>query len=90
MAWNRAHSIIGDTSRKSPTDPGRVGEQRVETAVASIVEVDINTSKVVQDKVTDGVGALDGVRVAVEGLEEPWVSDASQFSCMFDERKRIG
>jgi hypothetical protein len=39
-----------------------------------IVQVNVDSTKVVQNKVSDGISALDGVRVAVESLEEPWVS----------------
>lgn len=39
-----------------------------------IVQVNVDSTKVVQNKVSDGISALDGIRVAVEGLEKPWVS----------------
>ena len=40
-----------------------------------VVQVNVDSTKVVQNKVSDGISALNGVRVAVEGLEEPWVSE---------------
>jgi hypothetical protein len=40
-----------------------------------IVQVNVDSTKVVQDKVPNGIGALDRVRIAVKCLEEPWVSD---------------
>jgi hypothetical protein len=40
---------------------------------AYVVEINVDSAKVVQDKVADRVGALDGVGVAVERLEEPGV-----------------
>ena len=40
-----------------------------------IVQVNVDSTKVVQNKVSDGISALNGVRVAVESLEEPWVSE---------------
>jgi hypothetical protein len=38
-----------------------------------IVQVNVDTTKVVQHKVSNRVGALDGVGVAVKCLEEPRV-----------------
>lgn len=89
MAGNGAHDIVGDTGGDGAADPGGVGEERVETAVASlesvscahvwfagsthIVQINVNTAEVVQHEVSDCVGALDRVRVAVEGLQEPRV-----------------
>ena len=40
-----------------------------------IVQVNVDSTKVVQDKVANSIGALDGVGVAVESLKEPWISD---------------
>lgn len=74
MARDCAHGIVGNTRWQSATNPGRVGEKRVEAAVAAVVQINVNSAKVVQHEVSDRIGALDGVRVAVEGLEEPWVS----------------
>jgi hypothetical protein len=73
MAGDGAHDIIGDSRGQSAADPGGVGEKGVEAAVASVVQVDVDAAKVVQHKVSDRVGALDGVRVAIERLEEPRV-----------------
>jgi len=70
---NRAHCVVGDTGRQSAAHPGGVGEQRIQATVATIVQVEINTTVVGEDKVTDRVGALNGVFVVVKGLEEPGV-----------------
>jgi hypothetical protein len=40
-----------------------------------VVQVNVDSTKVVQNKVSDGISALNGVRVAVESLEEPWISE---------------
>lgn len=40
---------------------------------AYIVEVNVDAAKVVEHKVSDRVGALDGVGIAVKSLEEPGV-----------------
>ena len=41
-----------------------------------IVQIDVDTTKVVEHEVSDGVGALDRVWVAVECFKEPRVSGA--------------
>lgn len=38
-----------------------------------IVQINVNASKVVQHKVSNRIGALNGIWVAVERLEEPRV-----------------
>lgn len=38
-----------------------------------IVEVDVGAAVVGEDEVADGVGALDGVAVVLEGVEEPGI-----------------
>lgn len=38
-----------------------------------IVKVNVGSTVVGQDKITDRVGALDGVLVAIEGVKEPGV-----------------
>jgi len=70
---DRTHGIVRDTSGNGAANPSWVGKKRVETAVASIVQVNVDSTKVVEDKVANSIGALDGVGVAVESLEEPWV-----------------
>jgi hypothetical protein len=91
VARHGAHGVVGDACRGRLANPRGVGEERVEAAVAPldavsgvlwreegthVVQVDVDASKMVQHEVAYGVGALDGVRVAVEGLEEPRVSAA--------------
>ena len=84
MAGNCAHGIVGDTGGNCAADPGWVGEKRIEAAIASlrmlaswwltgarytyIVQVNVDSAKVVQNKVSNSISALDGVRVAVKGL----------------------
>jgi hypothetical protein len=61
-------------------DPGWVGEQRVETAVAAVIKIDVDPAIEGEHEVSDGVGALDGEAVAVEGREEPGVFCADEFA----------
>lgn len=63
-----AHGIVGDAGGVGTTDPGWVGEKRVEAAVAAIVEVDVNTAIMREYKVTDSVCSLDRLGVIVEGV----------------------
>jgi hypothetical protein len=39
VAGNGAHDIVGDTGGDGAADPGGVGEERIETAVASLESV---------------------------------------------------
>jgi hypothetical protein len=39
VARNGAHGIIGDASRHGAAHPGGVGQERIETAIASLVEI---------------------------------------------------
>lgn len=68
-----AHGVVGDAGWVGAAYPGGVGEERVEAAVAAIVEVYVYTTKVVENEVSNCVCALDGLRVVVEGGEEPWI-----------------
>jgi hypothetical protein len=68
-----AHCVVGDTSGHGLAHPGRVRKQRFELTVAAIVQINVYTAEVVEDEVADGVGALDGVGVVLEGLVEPLV-----------------
>lgn len=45
-----------------------------------IVKIDVNATKVVQDEVSYSIGTLNGVRVAVKGLEKPWVFGGDEFT----------
>ncbi len=99
MVGDGAHGIVGDAGGVGAADPGGVGEEGVEAAVAAlgihvslkfrgltleerewgmgnetyIVEVYVYTTKVVENEVSDCVCALDGLRVVVEGGEEPGI-----------------
>lgn len=77
VAGRRDHQVVGDTS----------GSRRLEHSVVRLaisfellernrmvavgVHVEINASIVVEDKVTNGIGALDGECVLVPGIQEP-------------------
>lgn len=77
---DRAHCIVGDTGRQSAAHPGGVREQRVQTTIAAIIQVEINTTIVGEDKVTDRVGTLNGIFVVVKRFEEPGVLGSDELA----------
>jgi len=79
MIRHSAHSIVGNSRRQSLAHPSRVREQRFELTVAAVVQVEVNTAVVLEDKVPNGVGALDGVRVVPESILEPLVLVVDEF-----------
>jgi len=70
---NRAHNIVADSSRDCSTDPSWVAKERVETTVTAIVEIDVDSAVEMENEVADRVSALNGIKVRVEGYEEPGV-----------------
>lgn len=67
------HEVVGDADGDCLGKDNVVSEKGVERAEAADVKVEIDTTKVVEDEVPDSVCTLDGVGVAIEGLEEPGV-----------------
>lgn len=89
MAGDSAHDIVGNAGWNRAADPCWVRKERIEATVTSlnavscvvshveqcthVVQINVDTAKVVEHKVSNGIRALDGVGIAVECLEEPWV-----------------
>ena len=73
MLGHGAHGVVADACWYCAADPGRVGEKRVEAAIAAIVEVNVDTAVKCEHEVANGVCALDREAVAVEGGEKPGV-----------------
>lgn len=73
VAGDCAHHVVGDSSRHGAAHPCRVGEQRVEASVTTIVQIDVDSTIVRQHKIPNRVRALDGVLVVLESFEEPRV-----------------
>lgn len=48
-------------------------EEGIERTIATVVEINIYATKVVEYEVADRVGALDRIGVGVEGFEKPVV-----------------
>lgn len=71
------HQVVGDTSGSRRLEHGvvrlAISFELLERnrVVAVGVHVEINASIVVEDKVTDGIGALDGECVLVPSIQEP-------------------
>ncbi len=80
MLWDRAHGIVADSRRSRDTKPSGIGKERVKSSVAAVVEIDVYPPIVRQNKVSNGIGSLDGKRVAIEGLEEPWVFGSNKLA----------
>jgi hypothetical protein len=67
------HKVVRNADRnRGGKNDGEIKE-RVHVATAADVEIHVDTAKAVKDEVANDVGALDGVLVAVEGVEEPGV-----------------
>ncbi|KAI3475437.1 hypothetical protein L1887_63205 [Cichorium endivia] len=77
------HDVVGDADGDGLGEDDLEAEEGVEAAEAANVEVHVDAAVVVEDKVADGVGTLDGVRVGVKDGEEPVV-------VLFDEASRRG
>jgi hypothetical protein len=68
VVWHGAHRIIADTGWYCSAKPGWVIEQRIESAIAAVIKVDVYATVVIENKVPNGVGSFDGVRVGVESF----------------------
>lgn len=73
MLRHGAHRIVAYPCRHGTSYPCWVREEWIETAIASIIEINIYAAVESEDEVADRVGALDGEGVIVEGVEEPGV-----------------
>ncbi len=73
MLRHGAHGIVGNSCGCSVPDPGWVGKEGVEAAVAAIIEVEICAAIEGENKVTDCVGALDRKGIVVKSVQEPGV-----------------
>ncbi|KFY23859.1 hypothetical protein V491_02390 [Pseudogymnoascus sp. VKM F-3775] len=83
VVWDGAHGVVADARGERAAQPGWVLEHHVQTPGAAIVEIKVDAAVVVEDEVADGIGALDGEGVGVEGVEEPGVSRADEFAGEF-------
>lgn len=63
-----AHGVVGDAGGIRAADPGWVGKKRVEAAVATIVEVDVDTAIMGEYEVSYSVCTLYRLGIIVEGV----------------------
>jgi len=73
MLRDRSHGVVADSGGGSETGPCWVIKEWIKTSTAPIVKIEVDASIECEDEITDGVGSLDVIGVAVEGLEEPRV-----------------
>lgn len=71
VAFFCKHKVVRDANGNGFRKDDGVYEERVYWAKASNIQIDINTSIMVENKVTDSVGTLYGVCVVVKGIEKP-------------------
>lgn len=80
VSFRTGHEVVTDADRDSLGEGDLEPEERVDVAVATNVEVHVNTPVVVQDEVADSVCALDVVLIPVEGGEEPGIVLCNELS----------
>lgn len=73
MLFFRENEVVGNTDRYCFRENDGVHQKRVEWPQATNVKVEIDTSVVVEHKVTNHVGTLDNVFIVVEGIQKPGV-----------------
>ena len=73
VALHAAHDVIGDACWDGAPHERLHAEEGVKGPPAPVVQVDVDATVVREDEVADRVGALDRVRVGVEGGEVGWV-----------------
>jgi len=66
MTSLREHEVVGNSNRFRFGEDNWVYEEGVEGAKATDVQIDIHAAIVVEDEISNGVGALNGVGVCVE------------------------
>lgn len=57
------HEVVGYADRDSAREDDRMYEEGVETAKTTNIQIEIYAAVVMEDKVADSIGALDGVGV---------------------------
>lgn len=80
MALGREHQIVANANWDGLWEDDRILEQGIEWSDAPHVKIQVHAAVVVQDEIPDGVRALYGVGVPVEGGKEPRVLLGDEFS----------
>ena len=74
------HCVVADTSWDCSAEPGWIAQQRVESAVAAIVQINVDSTVECQYEITNSVCSLNGERVVVKGFQEPRIFRRDEFS----------
>lgn len=75
--------VVGNADRNGLWENDGEMEQRIHGPLAANVQVDVDATIVVQDKVPDHVCALDSIWVVVVGVEEPRVMFSNELPRRF-------
>ena len=59
MLRNGAHGVVADSCGYCTAHPGWIAEERIETTIAAIVEVNVDAAIKNEDEVSDRIGTLD-------------------------------
>ena len=73
MSSLREHEVVGNSNGFRFGEDNWVYEEGVEGAKASDVQIDVHAAIVMENEISNGVGALNGVGVCVERVKEPRV-----------------
>lgn len=76
---SRAHGIVRDARGFRASHPRSVGQKGVEPTVTAIIQINVDSAVVGQDKISDRVCALDWIWVCIKGVYEPRVLGADEF-----------
>ena len=65
------HKVVGNANGNGFREDDGIYEERIHWAKASNVQIDINTSKMIENEIPDGVGTLYGISIIIKGIEKP-------------------
>ena len=65
------HKVVRNPNGNSFGKDDGVYEEGIDRAKASNIQIDIDASEMIENKVPDGVSTLYGIRIIVKGIEKP-------------------
>lgn len=71
VAFLRKYKVVGDPNWNSLGEDHRIDEERIHGAYAADIEVQVNATVIVKNKIPNCISTLDGVGIVVESFEEP-------------------
>jgi hypothetical protein len=81
MIGSGSKCVVGYASRCCPMHPCRVGEERIEPSVASVVEIKVDAAVVCEDEVSDDIRPLAVGWVCIVCIKEPRELIGNEFTC---------